>query len=354
MRKMRGLYARIADLPLEIERHAFAPLSQQVPSGWVRQTTVIRLLGGGVEGHGEDVTWNDEDHRVLREESDFDLAGDYTIDSFSRRLDELELFPEPPARSDYPLYRRWGFESAALDLALRQAGRSLADALGIELQPLTFVHSTGLGDPASADPLRRHLELYPGARFKIDLSADWTRELVDELSAMGVVDTVDLKGLYHSDDFSGPPANPDQYRMVAEGFADAWIEDPLLDDATSAALEGHEDRITWDAEIHSLADIAALPCKPKSINIKPSRFGFLSELLRTYEYCRGQNIAMYAGGQFELGIGRQQAQYLASLFHHDGPNDIAPLEYNRPDLCPGLPTSPQAPDPAPTGFRWGA
>lgn len=347
-----GLYARIADLPLEIDGHAFEPLSQEVPSGWVRQTTAIRLRGGGVAGHGEDVTWNNEDHRVLREESAFDLAGSHTLDSFSRRLDELELFPRGPSRPDYPLYRRWGFESAALDLALRQSEQSLADALGIAAAPLTFVHSTGLGSPASADPLRKHLEQYPGARFKIDLSESWNQELVDELAAMEVVDTVDLKGLYHSKDFSGPPPNPDQYRMAAEGFAGAWIEDPLLNDETSAALEGHEGRITWDAEIHSLSDISSLPCKPRCINIKPSRFGFLSELMRTYEYCRGQGIAMYAGGQFELGIGRQQAQYLASLFHPDGPNDIAPLAYNRPELAPGLPTSPLAPDPAATGFRW--
>lgn len=349
---MRGLYAKIADLPLQIDSHAFDPLSQEVPSGWVRQTTLIRLRGGGFEGHGEDVTWNDEDHRVLREESGFDLAGAYTLDAFSRRIDGLELFPYGPSRADYPLYRRWGLESAALDLALQQAGESLAAALDIEPAPLTFVHSTGLGSPASAGPLRRHLEMYPGARFKIDLSESWTQELVTELAAMGIVDTVDLKGLYHSADFSGPPPNPEQYRMAARGFADAWIEDPLLNDETSAALAGHEDRITWDADIHSLADIAALPCKPQCINIKPSRFGFLSELLRTYEYCRGQGIAMYAGGQFELGIGRQQAQYLASLFHPDGPNDIAPLEYNRPELTPGLPTSPLAPQPAAAGFRW--
>jgi len=348
-----SLYSRIAGLTLEVGEHSLDSLQQVVPSGWARRTTLIRLQGGGCEGRGEDVTWNDEDHRVLQEESAFDLAGTYTLDEFSRRLDEIELFPRPASRPDYALYRRWGFESAALDLALQQADLSLADALGIEPQPLTFVISTGLGEPASTAPLRERLAAYPDMRFKLDLSAGWTPQLVAELAEMGVVDTVDLKGLYHGD-FTGPPPDAAKYRMVAEGLPDTWIEDPLLNEETRDALADHLERITWDADIHSLADIAALPFKPHCINIKPSRFGFLSELLRTYEYCNGQGIAMYGGGQFEVGIGREQAQYLASLFHPAGPNDISPLAYNREELAQGLPVSPLAPQPATSGFRWEA
>lgn len=347
-----GLYARIADLPLTVEGHAFEALEQTLPAGWTRATTVIRLRGAGCEGAGEDVTWNDDDQRRLREQTSFELAGDYTLDAFSRRLDEIDLFPQPPSRPDYALYRRWGFESAALDLALQQAGASLADALGMSPAPLTFVVSTGLGEPATADALCERLDLYPDMRFKLDLSESWTPELVERLAELDAVDTVDLKGLYHSADFSGPAPNAAQYSAVAEGLPDAWIEDPYLDDETRAALDGHLDRVTWDANLHALADIVALPFAPRCVNIKPSRFGFLSELLRIYEYCRGRGIAMYAGGQFELGIGRAQAQYLASLFHPDGPNDIAPLAYNHPAVEQGLPTSPLEPRPATTGFRW--
>lgn len=62
---------------------------------------------------------------------------------------------------------------------------------------------------------------------------------------------------------------------------------------------------------------------------------------------------MYGGGFGELGPGRHQIQYLASLFHPDTPNDVAPSGYNRLKLDPTLPTSPLAPVPAGTGFRWG-
>ena len=63
---------------------------------------------------------------------------------------------------------------------------------------------------------------------------------------------------------------------------------------------------------------------------------------------------MYGGGQFELGPGRGQAQYLACLFHPDTPNDLAPSAYNQNEPPPGLPTSPLRPAPAPTGFCWDA
>ena len=57
---------------------------------------------------------------------------------------------------------------------------------------------------------------------------------------------------------------------------------------------------------------------------------------------------MYGGGQFELGPGRGQIQYLASLFHPDGPNDVAPKGYNAPEPASGLETSP-----LPPGYRAG-
>ena len=49
---------------------------------------------------------------------------------------------------------------------------------------------------------------------------------------------------------------------------------------------------------------------------------------------------VYGGGQFELGPGRGQIQYLASLFSADSPNDVAPSGYNDPVPRPGLPVEP--------------
>ena len=51
-------------------------------------------------------------------------------------------------------------------------------------------------------------------------------------------------------------------------------------------LEPHRDRITWDAPIHSIADIEALPFAPRMVNLKPSRLGGLRSLLRRLRLLR--------------------------------------------------------------------
>ena len=56
---------------------------------------------------------------------------------------------------------------------------------------------------------------------------------------------------------------------------------------------------------------------------------------------------------FEQGPGRGQLQYLASLFHPDTPNDVAPPEYNLQNAGADRPRAPLAPAPHATGFRWG-
>jgi L-alanine-DL-glutamate epimerase-like enolase superfamily enzyme len=344
-------YDLVADLPLEIDSYEFEGLERDVSSAFTRRTTVIHLRGAGEEGVGEDVTYSGEDQEAFqREGPTLPLAGSHTLDSFAQLLERLNLFPSGPGMPAFSDYRRWGFESAALDLALRQAGRSLADALGRQPRPVTFVVSMRLGDPASIDPLRRWLDRYPGLRFKLDPTPDWDEALVGELAATGAVDSVDLKGAYRGTVVDNPP-DPGLYRLVAEGLPDTWIEDPALTPETEPVLEPHRDRITWDAPIHSVADIEALPFKPKTINVKPSRFGSVSRLLDAYDHCEQAGIGAYGGGQFELGPGRGQIQYLASLFHPDAPNDVAPGGYNDPGPVDGLPVSPLDPAPEPVGFR---
>ena len=75
--------------------------------------------------------------------------GRHTIASFCELIESLELFPEAPQREVSVRYRRWAYESAALDLALRQAGTSLHRRLGREPAPVRFVVSLRLGEPPS-------------------------------------------------------------------------------------------------------------------------------------------------------------------------------------------------------------
>ncbi len=355
-----GTYDLLADLPLVVESYALAPLVQDVSSGFRRQTTVIQLQGGDEEGIGEDVVYDGEDHDRLQEAGPYlDLATlGKTLGDFCARIDALDLFPVEPVRGEVSrLYRRWAFHSAALDLALRQAGKSLHEVVGRTLEPMAFVNSRRLPEEdgvADVAPLLALLERYPTLRFKLDPTPAWSDDVIAALVATGAVDSVDYKGHYRGT-IVDTPSDPVFYRRIAEAFPDAWLEDPdLAADGIDEVLHPHRDRITWDAPIHSIADIEALPFAPKMVNIKPSRFGGLQRLCAGYDYCAEHRIGAYGGGQFELGPGRGQAQYLAALFHPDTPNDLAPGGYNENDPPDGLPASPLEPRASAIGFRWEA
>jgi len=353
-------YDLIKDLPLQVDGHELRGHELELSPDFTRVTTEIALRGGDHEGVGEDVTYDGLDHVAFQAEGGtLDLTGSHTLDSFARRLDELELWPSPPVRDDSRRYRRWAFESAALDLALRQAGRSLAEVLGRDARPLNFVVSMrltspgGPGSPETAERLLSILQRFPGTRFKLDPTNTWTDELVDELAATGAVDSLDLKGFY-----SGTPVDvdtdPELYAMVLEAFPEAWIEDADVTDETRPILKPHASRLTWDAPIHGVADVEARPWRPRMVNIKPSRVGPLAALFGLYDWCEEQGIGAYGGGQTELGVGRGHIQYLASIFHPDTPNDTAPSGYNQSTPLDDLLTSPLEPRIAAAGFRWDA
>jgi L-alanine-DL-glutamate epimerase-like enolase superfamily enzyme len=344
----------LADLPLEVDGYALEAMQANVSSGFERLSTIVHLQGGGLEGVGEDVVYDAEDHVEMQKAGPVQpLGGRHTLGEFCELIDSLDLFSVEPKRDVSRLYRRWTFHSAALDLALAQAGKPLHEALGRKPRPVTFVVSLRLGEPPTLDPISKRLANYPTVHFKLDPTSSWTDELIAELMATGAVDSVDFKSLYKGTIVDQPP-DPDLYRRVIDAFPDAWIEDPDVETpGTKAALEGHHERITWDANMHSIDDIEALPFAPRMVNIKPSRIGGLRKLCATYDYCAEHGIGGYGGGQFELGPGRGQNQYLASLFHPDTPNDLAPVGYNVDDPEPGLPASPLPPAPSAVGFRWG-
>jgi hypothetical protein len=106
--------------------------------------------------------------------------------------------------------------------------------------------------------------------------------------------------------------------------------------------------VSFDAPIRSADDIA----QTRVVNVKPSRIGSVRTLLDVYATCRERGVRMYGGGMGELGVARGQIELLASLFHPDAPNDVAPTPYNDEGLPDGLPSSPFEPRPAATGFRW--
>jgi L-alanine-DL-glutamate epimerase-like enolase superfamily enzyme len=349
-----SLWPRLAGLALVIEGCEYDRLHAVLAYDFERITTHVRLAGAGADGLGEDVSVFREDGTALHEtQPALPLEGEWTLAGFCDHLATLELWPEPPEWEAALRFRTWAFESAALDLALRQAGLPLHDALELEPRPVRFVNSLGLGPEPSMEPLRRRLARSSGVRFKLDAEATWAPGLVDEIAATGAVDTVDFKGQYGFD-VEDPEALGALYDHVLAAFPDAYLEDPHDLPEIAPRLADHLDRVSYDAPIHSADDIGATPLAARVVNVKPSRIGGLRRLFEVYARCARERRPMYGGGMGELGVGRGQVELLASLFHADAPNDVAPSAYNEDDPAGDLPGSPLAPRPEPSGFRWAA
>jgi hypothetical protein len=326
------------ELPLEVEGYTLERLT-----GGERVTTLLRVHGGGQEGVGENVGhMTSDDQDAFLAQAPLPLAGTWTLASFCDHLATLEQWEEPPEWGDFARrLRNWTYESAALDLALRQAGLPLQEALGREPRPLTFVNSLGLGDEPSADTIVRRLERYPTVGFKLDAAPNWSPEIIETLAGTGMVRTIDFKGRYGFE-VADEDALGVLYDAVLEAFPEAILEDPH--EQCMDRLEGR--RVAFDAPVARVEDITT-----RIINIKPSRIGSLRPLFEIYAHGEAEGLQMYGGGMGELGPARRQIQLLASIFHPDSPNDVAPSPFNLPEPPPGLPASPIEPQPPRPGFR---
>ena len=324
-------YGRLAGLELVVDGVELERRELAISSAFTRVTTTVRISGGGLTGEGEDVTYEANHHDGFAPP---DLTGSWSFDDLSQRLDSLELAG----------YRRWAFESAALDLALRQRGTSLGEAVGRAYRPVRFVVST-------REDIDRFLAVQPTLEFKVDPTSEWSRALIDELAATGRIRVTDLKGYYRGT-VVDQPADPRLYRDVVEGFPDAVIEDAAFTDETRPILEEASGRLSFDAPIHSVEDVEALEVEPRWLNIKPSRFGSVRRLLDTIAFADEREITLYGGGQFELGVGRSHIQSLASVYYADSANDVAPSLYNEPQLPPEAPASPLSPPAEPRGLAF--
>ncbi len=335
----------LEDLEVKIDGFSLESNSLEVSSDFYRVTTEIYLEGNGETGVGEDVVYDEDLHySLLDKKAELDIPrGEYRFNEFTDILKETELFPdENLEREVFRNYRRWGFEAAALDLALRQNDTDLAEIINRDYDDTRFVVSTRLGEPPSTERLEELISVYPDVEFKLDPTTEWKENLMDEVAAMDKARVFDFKGQYKGT-MVDQEANPELYREIMNRFPDAVIEDPDVTDETKEMLQLERDRLSWDAIIH---------IESGYMNIKPSRFGGIKEVLKAIKLCNERDIKMYGGGQFELGVGREQIQILASLFYPAGPNDVAPGIYNNQELPSTPPQSPLELKDKVTGFRY--
>jgi hypothetical protein len=201
-------------------------------------------------------------------------------------------------------YERAALEAAAIDLALRQARTSCARLVEVESRPVRYVLSFGpMLDPMPAVAGAGELEV------KLDADPRWDAPTLAALAASGRVAVLDWKG-------GGERLD---HERLHDALPDALIEDPAPAAAPwSATLRA---RLVADAVVTTAAAATGIA----TINLKPARMGGVFEALDAAARCERDGGAVYFGGMWEVGPGRQQLRVLAALLSPDGPNDIAPL-----------------------------
>jgi len=317
----------LGTLVVEIDHASVDVSSVDLPSypGKPRPTSTVTLHGGGLCGRGENVAFAERSHVAF--------AALVARDVGAMRASIAELAAALRRRWVSP-YDRAALEAAAIDLALRQRGESLARAAGaaeIVARDVRYVVSFGrLREPLAV--LGRERLRSDRIEFKLDVDPAWTPATFSELAALGAVAVLDFKR-------SGTPL---EHVQAHRALPDALIEDPLAGvEAWPRALRR---RLSFDAALTTASALSALPVQPFAINLKPARMGGVLEALACAGLAEEQSIALYLGGMFEVGAGRRQLRALAALLCPDAPNDIAPIDQatRRAERPARLPVDPES------------
>lgn len=278
-----------------------------------RPSTVVELAGAGRRGRGEHVGWTAAAHAAFADAVAIVPRGRSRVGDWPRLL------------ATVPAYDRAALEAAAIDLALRQRGTSLAVLAGVVPRPIRYVVSFGpVADPAA------EASAHGGAELKVDVDPRWGDATFAALAATGRVAVLDWKG-------RGVRAD---HLRAHHAMPEAWLEDPAPGDGPWPRAAAA--RLSVDAALAAPGDLDGLPFRPAAANLKPARMGGVLALLDVASRCAAGGIAVYLGGMFEIGVGRRQLHSLAALLCPDGPNDVAPIP--RTGVGAELPARLVAPD----------
>ena len=136
-------WTALADLPLVVEDLGYGRLDPGPGFGEAHSSRLVRLTGAGHEGLGEDITRSSSRRARPGAHRRVDARLVLRAPGHGRAV----AGGEPEFGDMVRRFRNWSYESAALDLALTQAGQPLHEVLGREPRPVWYVNSFGMGDP---------------------------------------------------------------------------------------------------------------------------------------------------------------------------------------------------------------
>jgi len=317
-----------------------------------RDVVLVRVVGDGVEGWGENVAGEEPLYSAEFVEASILALRHHLV---PRLLAAGDVTPFDVARVLAPV-RGWemakaAVETAVLDAELRRQQVSLADWLGGARRRIPVGVSVGLHDhiDQTVTAVARYLEQgYVRIKLKIEPGCDV--DLVRAVrAAIGpdVMLQVDANAAYTLADA--------RHLARLDVFDLLLIEQPLAEhDLRQHAQLAQMLRtpVCLDESITSVqvaADALALgACSV--INIKPGRVGGLLEARRIHDLCQANGVPVWCGGMLETGVGRAANLALASLPGFTLPPDLSASsryfahDITRPfelvDGCLEVPTGP--------------
>ena len=253
----------------------------------------------------------------------------------------------------YHEYRRWAIESAALDLALRQAGMSLHGVAGARAAPAALRR---LPADRRLRAARCSIASRPTATSatRSTTRRSWSPELIAELAATGAVDVDRLQGRLQGHDRRRRHRSRG-LRALRRGLPGRLARGsrPHRRGRPPRCSQPHRDRITWDAPIHKVADLERFGFAPKCCNCQAVALRRAGDAVRLLRPLRG-------GGHRALRRRAVRARPRPRADPAAG-GDLPPRRAQRRGAGragtsadfprTGLPVSPLDPAPAPIGFR---
>ena len=218
-----------------------------------------------------------------------------------------------PFRPDVPMLSS-AVEGALIDLALRRAGTSLRDALGVPDGPVSLRRGVVLADAADEADVRRDVAAAGAsgaALVKLKVTPHTDPEVVAEACgaaapSMGVA--VDANGSLA--DAAGLLAALDDLGL-------AYIEQPWSPahpEAAAALVGGLRTPVAVDeAARTAVAAVDAVESgAARIVNVKPACLGGLVRALRLVAAVRDAGGDVFVGGMLETGVGRAVAVAFAA------------------------------------------
>ena len=252
---------------------------------------------GSLEGRGECVPYARYGESIDSVRTEIEAASDFIADGATRE-DLLHLMKPGAARN--------AVDCALWDLEAKQAGRTVADMLGIDApQPLRTAYTLSLAEPEAMYAQARENAWRPMLKVKVGTDRDETRM---RAVATGAPDSRIILDANEGWTAATLAAN----LALAAELGIALIEQPLKAGEDAILREiAHPMPICADESVHIAGDLQRLAGLYDAINIKLDKAGGLTAALELRDKARASGFQIMVGCMVGTSLGMAPAVLLA-------------------------------------------